>query len=190
MHDPTGGRQTEQVDPAHRGCGVAWLAARIRTWIALILVVVWAYQLHYIVFGGMYLRLEEHGHAFADERARLVGNTAGLVGIVLPCLLVAAWYRAWRPAGRIGRALRHATWPLLVASGGFGWSIAAALWGHDGPSKWSALGWWVVLNAAIAAGVSVAGWGVAARSARRRLARGLPGDRGAGGCSPVFVPYR
>ena len=190
MHDPTGGRLTEQVDPAHRGCGVAWLTARIRTWIALILVVVWAYQLRYIVFGGMYLRLEEHGHEFADERARLVGNTAGLVAIVLPCLLVAAWHRAWRPAGRIGRALRHATWPLLVASGGFGWSIAAALWRHDGPSKWSALGWWMVLNAAIAAGVSVAGWGVAAGSARRRQARGLPGDRGAGGCSPVLVPYR
>jgi hypothetical protein len=153
VHDQAGSRPTEQGEPARREAGAAWVAARLPTWIALILVVVWAYQLRCIVFGGMYLRLEEHGHEFADERARLVGNTAGLVAIVLPCLLLAGWRRAWRPASRIGRAMRHLAWPLLVASGGFGWSIAAALWGQDGPSKWGALGWWMVLNAAIAAAV-------------------------------------
>lgn len=172
MHDQPGTSLAGAGSPSHRSERAAWLAARVPTWIAWVLIVVWAYQLRYLVFASLYLRLEDLGHEVADDRARLIGNTAGLAAIVLPCLLLAVWHRAWRPTSGIGRALRHVVWPVLVASGGLGWSIAAALWGRDGPLEWPGLLRWILLHAAIAAAVALVGGAsrlVAQRAYRRDL---------------------
>lgn len=159
----------------------------VPTLIAGALTVTAAVQLRYLVFGGLYLQLHELGHEYADEQARLVGNSAGLVALVLPWLLLCALQFAWRPTSRAMRTVQLGCWPLAIACAALGWPIAAALWGHEGPADAAALARWAGWYAALAAVALLVGRLVSAGLGSRSAAPTLRDESSAGsaGRSPA-----